>query len=72
MYIKNENSINFRWTPTLTHGYLQGCVKIGTSTTGDLVSISDFVPTLPEKAPIVFVFGSHAHGTASPLFIAYI
>jgi len=41
-----------------------GCVKIGTSTQGDLVSVSEFIPTLPSKQPIVMVFGSHAHGPA--------
>lgn len=41
-----------------------GCIKIGTSVTGDLVNIQDFVPTLPENQDVAFVFGSHAHGPA--------
>jgi len=40
-----------------------GSLKIGTSVIGELVDVKDFVPALPE-GPVVFVFGSHAHGPA--------
>jgi rRNA small subunit pseudouridine methyltransferase Nep1 len=39
-----------------------GCMKIGMSTTGDLVDMNQFVRTLPEGKPIAFMMGSHAHG----------
>ncbi len=41
-----------------------GCRKFGTSVGGKLVDPHDLVPTLPQNEPIVFAFGSHAHGPA--------
>jgi len=39
-----------------------GSRKIGTSVTGKLVAPEDFVKTVPQDEPVVFVFGAHAHG----------
>lgn len=39
-----------------------GAVRIGTSVKGELVNINEFVKTLPQDQPVVYVFGSHAHG----------
>lgn len=46
-----------------------GCPKFGTSVTGELIDALDLVPTLPTDQPIVFVFGSHAHG---PVEVDYV
>jgi rRNA small subunit pseudouridine methyltransferase Nep1 len=40
------------------------CRVYGTSVTGTLVDAHDFVPTLPQHDPLVFVFGAVAHGDA--------
>mmetsp|Transcript_61931 Transcript_61931/g.93541 ORF Transcript_61931/g.93541 Transcript_61931/m.93541 type:complete len:106 (+) Transcript_61931:106-423(+) len=39
-----------------------GARKIGTSKTGKLVPINEWVTTLPEGKPVVFVLGALAHG----------
>ena len=36
----------------------------GTSVTGELVDLKQFIPTLPADQPVVYCFGSHAHGAA--------
>jgi len=44
-------------------------VVSGTSVQGQLVKADDFVATLPEE-PVVFVFGSHAHGPVEVDFVS--
>eukprot|EP00288_Rhodomonas_lens_P013349 CAMPEP_0177707780 /NCGR_PEP_ID=MMETSP0484_2-20121128/9932_1 /TAXON_ID=354590 /ORGANISM="Rhodomonas lens, Strain RHODO" /LENGTH=261 /DNA_ID=CAMNT_0019219313 /DNA_START=11 /DNA_END=794 /DNA_ORIENTATION=- len=39
-----------------------GARKIGTSKTGKLVNVNEWVTTLPEGKPVVFVLGALAHG----------
>jgi hypothetical protein len=34
----------------------------GTSATGRIVRLAEFLPTLPDNEPLVFVFGAIAHG----------
>lgn len=72
----------------VTQYFPPGCIKIAMSTTGDLVDISTFLPSLLSSStftdsnatvsksdlteaikndktrPLVFMFGSHAHGPA--------
>ena len=40
------------------------CRVIGTSVAGTLVDAHDFVKTLPQNDPLVFIFGAVAHGNA--------
>lgn len=40
-----------------------GCRKICTSVKGRLVSLKDYVPTLPMEPPTVIVVGTMAHGS---------
>lgn len=40
-----------------------GCRKIATSVKGRLVSLPEFVQTLPKDAPTVFIVGAMAHGS---------
>ena len=37
------------------------CVT-ATSVTGELTDLKQFLPSLPTDTPVVFMFGSHAHG----------
>lgn len=37
--------------------------------TGKLVDMNEYVPSLPSEEPVVFVFGSHAHG---PVVVDYV
>lgn len=46
-----------------------GAKKIGTSVQGELIDPMDLVAKLPRGRPIVFVFGSHAHG---PVEVDYV
>ncbi|CEP01883.1 Ribosomal RNA small subunit methyltransferase NEP1 [Plasmodiophora brassicae] len=39
-----------------------GALRIGTSVTGELVEMDQFVMTIPDDQPVVFMFGAHAHG----------
>eukprot|EP00474_Spongospora_subterranea_P009103 CRZ09561.1 hypothetical protein [Spongospora subterranea] len=39
-----------------------GAPRVGTSVTADVVNVDDWVSALPADEPIVFMFGSHAHG----------
>lgn len=47
----------------VTQYFPPGACKIGTSVTADLVDMRECVAELPD-VPIVFMFGSHAHGPA--------
>lgn len=49
-------------TPVTQH-FPPGAYKIGTSVTADLVEMKEVCTSLPD-VPIVFMFGSHAHGPA--------
>lgn len=48
----------------VTQYFPAGCAKIGTSVTGELVEMKQFIATLPADQPVVYCFGSHAHGPA--------
>jgi len=40
------------------------CLSAGTSVTGELVKLREFLPTLPKDEPVVYCFGAQAHGVA--------
>eukprot|EP00455_Lapot_gusevi_P033247 TRINITY_DN3632_c0_g1_i1.p1 TRINITY_DN3632_c0_g1~~TRINITY_DN3632_c0_g1_i1.p1 ORF type:complete len:111 (+),score=21.23 TRINITY_DN3632_c0_g1_i1:265-597(+) len=46
----------------VTRFFPPGAIKIGTSVTGELVDVREYANALPDDRPIVFMFGSHAHG----------
>jgi len=48
----------------ITNHLPAGAKKIGTSVTGKLVDLKEYVPTLPQDQPVVYMFGSHASGPA--------
>jgi rRNA pseudouridine-1189 N-methylase Emg1 (Nep1/Mra1 family) len=43
-----------------------GCMKIGTSLSGDLVDVRELVP---ENAPIVLVIGAMSHGSVRTFYL---
>lgn len=45
------------------------CPRFGTSVTGTLVDTYDFAAKLPNDRPIIFVFGSMAHGHLEPDYV---
>jgi rRNA small subunit pseudouridine methyltransferase Nep1 len=44
------------------------CRKIGTSAHARVVNMDEYIKTLPENAPVCFVFGAIAHGSVSCKF----
>jgi len=46
-----------------------GVCRIGTSKTGKLVNVNEWVNTLPKEGPIVFVLGAMAHGKAEVSYV---
>jgi len=39
-------------------------LKFGTSVTGELINIADFIQPIKDDTPVVFTVGAHAHGPA--------
>jgi len=53
----------------ITRYFPAGCTKIGTSTKGKMVKLHDYVASLPEQEPVVFVVGGIAHGWIEPEYV---
>lgn len=48
----------------VTRYFMPNCRKFGTSVTGDLMCLRKFLPTFSQNEPVVWCFGTQAHGIA--------
>ncbi|KNC52976.1 uncharacterized protein AMSG_09151 [Thecamonas trahens ATCC 50062] len=53
----------------VTKYFPTGCRRIGTSTEGKMVKLGEYVASLPEDEPVVFVVGGIARGQVNPDYV---